>query len=189
MKQKSGSQIYLTDAMGENLVLLEVGVGFDTPDDHPFPRLKSWRGNHSNIQMIRLNLDDVAMPRRPADTRRNRNRRRSGMCDPTVIKCIKCRSGKFGLSGFSAKISPSGRARMMSNAEASQEDSAVERLIIPRSWNLLYRYNPGTIMTIEGTVIEILGYPATPFRVEARSPARNAPINAAAAGGILTRSD
>ena len=43
-------------------------------------------------------------------------------------------------------------------------------------------------MTIEGTVIEILGYPATPFRVEARSPARNAPINAAAAGGILTRS-
>lgn len=52
----------------------------------------------------------------------------------------------------------------------------------------MYKYSPGTIITIDGTVIEILGYPATPFRVEARIPAMNAPINAAAAGGKARRS-
>ena len=52
---------FLTDAMGENLVLLEVGVGFNTPTIIRFPFEKLAR-EHKNIQMIRLNLDDVAMP-------------------------------------------------------------------------------------------------------------------------------
>ena len=41
---------------------------------------------------------------------------------------------------------------------------------------------------MDGTVIEILGYPATPFKVEARIPAIKAPIKAAAAGGNAERS-
>lgn len=52
---------FLTDAMGENLVLLEVGVGFNTPTIIRFPFEKLAR-EHKNIQMIRWNLDDVAMP-------------------------------------------------------------------------------------------------------------------------------
>ena len=82
---------FLTDAMGENLVLLEVGVGFNTPTIIRFPFEKLAR-EHKNIQRTRCT--------------RNRNRRRSGMCDPTVIKCIKCSSGKFGLSGFVQKSVP-----------------------------------------------------------------------------------
>ena len=52
---------FLTDALGENLVLLEVGVGFNTPTIIRFPFEKLAR-EHKNIQMIRLNLDDAAMP-------------------------------------------------------------------------------------------------------------------------------
>ena len=95
---------FLTDAMGENLVLLEVGMGFNTPTIIRFPFEKLAR-EHKNIQMIRLNLDDVAMPE-DLDIRGIGIRRRSGMCDPTVIKCIKCSSGKFGLSGFVQKSVP-----------------------------------------------------------------------------------
>ena len=51
----------LRQAMGEILVLLEVGVGFNTPTIIRFPFEKLAR-EHKNIQMIRLNLDDVAMP-------------------------------------------------------------------------------------------------------------------------------
>ena len=39
-------------------------------------------------------------------------------------------------------------------------------------------------MTIEGTVREILGYPTLFLIRDARIPAVNAPMNAAAAGGI-----
>lgn len=39
------------------------------------------------------------------------------------------------------------------------------------------------MITIEGTVIDILGYPATPFTVEAKMPATKAPAKAATAGG------
>ena len=41
---------------------------------------------------------------------------------------------------------------------------------------------------MDGTVIDILGYPATPLSVEARIPAINAPIKAAAAGGKVKSS-
>lgn len=44
------------------------------------------------------------------------------------------------------------------------------------------------MITIDGTVIEIRGYPATPFNVDARIPAINAPIKAAVAGGREQRS-
>lgn len=44
------------------------------------------------------------------------------------------------------------------------------------------------MITIEGTVTDILGYPTLFFSRDARSPAVSAPINAAAAGGIFTRS-
>ena len=43
-------------------------------------------------------------------------------------------------------------------------------------------------MTIEGTVREILGYPTLFLIRDARIPAVNAPMNAAAAGGIADRS-
>lgn len=38
-------------------------------------------------------------------------------------------------------------------------------------------------MTIEGTVMDILGYPDLPFNKDARIPARKAPKNAQTAGG------
>ena len=44
------------------------------------------------------------------------------------------------------------------------------------------------MITIEGTVTDILGYPTLFFNRDARSPAVSAPINAAAAGGIFARS-
>ena len=44
------------------------------------------------------------------------------------------------------------------------------------------------MITIEGTVTDILGYPTLFFSRDARSPAVSAPINAAAAGGIFARS-
>ena len=44
------------------------------------------------------------------------------------------------------------------------------------------------MITIEGTVIDILGYPATPFTVEAKMPATKAPAKAATAGGKDARS-
>ena len=44
------------------------------------------------------------------------------------------------------------------------------------------------MMTIDGTVTDIPGYPTLFFSRDTRSPAVSAPINAAAAGGILVRS-
>ena len=44
-------------------------------------------------------------------------------------------------------------------------------------------YSPGTMITMDGTVIAILGYPVFPLIIEASSPAVNAPIKAAAAAG------
>ena len=52
---------FLTDVIGENLVLLEVGVGFNTPTIIRFPFEKLVR-EHKNIRMIRLNLADAAIP-------------------------------------------------------------------------------------------------------------------------------
>lgn len=44
-------------------------------------------------------------------------------------------------------------------------------------------YKPGTIITMDGTVMAILGYPVFPLIMEASSPAVNAPIKAATAAG------
>lgn len=44
-------------------------------------------------------------------------------------------------------------------------------------------YKPGTIITMDGTVIAILGYLVFPLIIEASSPAVSAPIKAAAAAG------
>ena len=44
-------------------------------------------------------------------------------------------------------------------------------------------YRPGTIITMDGTVMAILGYPVFPLIMEASSPAVSAPIKAAAAAG------
>ena len=44
------------------------------------------------------------------------------------------------------------------------------------------------MITIEGTVSEILGYPLLFLIKEASNPAVRAPINAAAAGGICVKS-
>lgn len=52
---------FLTDVIKENLVLLEVGVGFNTPTIIRFPFEKLVR-EHKNIRMIRLNLTDAAIP-------------------------------------------------------------------------------------------------------------------------------
>ena len=48
--------------------------------------------------------------------------------------------------------------------------------------------SPGTIMTMDGTVRDILGYPLFSLINEARSPAVRAPANAAAGAGIPVRS-
>ena len=52
---------YLSEAMDKKLVLLELGVGFNTPTiiRLPFERLVR---EHENISMIRLNLDQAIVP-------------------------------------------------------------------------------------------------------------------------------
>ena len=51
-------------------------------------------------------------------------------------------------------------------------------------YKLLYtRYSPGTIITIDGTVMEILGYPTILFNADASTPAATAPANAATGAG------
>ena len=52
-----------------------------------------------------------------------------------------------------------------------------------RLYIALYIYRPGTIITMDGTVMAILGYPVFPLIMEASSPAVSAPIKAAAAAG------
>ena len=48
-----------------------------------------------------------------------------------------------------------------------------------------YIYKPGTMITIEGTVIAILGKPILRLIIDASIPATKAPIKAATAGGTF----
>lgn len=52
---------YLSEAMDKNLVLLELGVGFNTPTIIRFPFEKLVR-EHDNISLIRLNLEQAVVP-------------------------------------------------------------------------------------------------------------------------------
>lgn len=52
---------FLTDNMNKNLVLLELGVGFNTPTIIRFPFENLVREN-KNISLIRLNLDEAVVP-------------------------------------------------------------------------------------------------------------------------------
>lgn len=52
---------YLEEAVNKKLVLLELGVGFNTPTIIRFPFEKLVREN-SNISLIRLNLDQAIVP-------------------------------------------------------------------------------------------------------------------------------
>ncbi len=60
-KQKSGSQIFLRMQWGRIWCYWKWACGFNTPTIIRFPFEKLAR-EHKNIQMIRLNLDDAAMP-------------------------------------------------------------------------------------------------------------------------------
>ena len=52
---------YLSEAMDKKLVLLELGVGFNTPTIIRFPFEKLVR-EHENIRLIRLNLEQAVVP-------------------------------------------------------------------------------------------------------------------------------
>ena len=52
---------YLSEAINEKLVLLELGVGFNTPTIIRFPFERLVR-DHDNISLIRLNLDQAVVP-------------------------------------------------------------------------------------------------------------------------------
>lgn len=52
---------FLTEAMDKKLVLLELGVGFNTPMIIKFPFEKLVR-EHENIKLIRLNLEQAVVP-------------------------------------------------------------------------------------------------------------------------------
>ena len=52
---------YLSEAIDKNLVLLELGVGFNTPTIIRFPFEKLVR-EHDNISLIRLNLEQAVVP-------------------------------------------------------------------------------------------------------------------------------
>ncbi len=52
---------YLSEAIDKKLVLLELGVGFNTPTIIRFPFEKLVR-EHDNISLIRLNLDQAVVP-------------------------------------------------------------------------------------------------------------------------------
>lgn len=53
---------FLSDAINEELVLLELGVGFNTPTIIRFPFEKLVR-EHDNISLIRLNLNQAVIPK------------------------------------------------------------------------------------------------------------------------------
>ena len=53
---------YLSDAIDKKLVLLELGVGFNTPTIIRFPFEKLVR-EHENISLIRLNLNQAVIPK------------------------------------------------------------------------------------------------------------------------------
>ena len=52
---------FVTNAMDSKLVLLELGVGFNTPTIIRFPFEKMTR-EHANITLIRLNLGQAVVP-------------------------------------------------------------------------------------------------------------------------------
>ena len=52
---------FVTNAMDSKLVLLELGVGFNTPTIIRFPFEKMTR-EHDNITLIRLNLNQAVIP-------------------------------------------------------------------------------------------------------------------------------
>lgn len=52
---------YLSEAINKKLVLLELGVGFNTPTIIRFPFEKLVR-EHDNISLIRLNLEQAVVP-------------------------------------------------------------------------------------------------------------------------------
>ena len=52
---------YLSEAMDKKLVLLELGIGFNTPTIIRFPFEKLVR-EHDNIRLIRLNLEQAVVP-------------------------------------------------------------------------------------------------------------------------------
>lgn len=52
---------FLSEAVNKKLVLLELGVGFNTPTIIRFPFEKLVR-EHENISLIRLNLEEAAVP-------------------------------------------------------------------------------------------------------------------------------
>ena len=54
---------FLSEAVDEKLVLLELGVGFNTPTIIRFPFEKLVR-EHENIRLIRLNLNQAVVPER-----------------------------------------------------------------------------------------------------------------------------
>lgn len=86
-----------------------------------------------------------------------------------------------------AQISPRGSIRIMSRAETSQV-AETSRDICPILYTARYRYRPGTMMTIDGTVTDILGYPLHFIKREAKSPAVIEPAKAATAAGQPDRS-
>ena len=51
----------MSEAVDKNLVLLELGVGFNTPTIIRFPFEKLVR-EHKNISLIRLNLNEAIVP-------------------------------------------------------------------------------------------------------------------------------
>ena len=86
-----------------------------------------------------------------------------------------------------AKIKPSGSARIMSIASVIQY-APLLRETTPMLYVARYRYNPGTMITIAGTVIDIREYPILPFERDASIPAVRAPAKAAIDGGQEARS-
>ena len=53
---------FLSDVIDKKLVLLELGVGFNTPTIIRFPFEKLVR-EHEDISLIRLNLDQAVIPK------------------------------------------------------------------------------------------------------------------------------
>lgn len=52
---------YLSECEDKNIVLLELGVGFNTPTIIRFP-FEKWIREHKNTCLIRLNLDEAVVP-------------------------------------------------------------------------------------------------------------------------------
>jgi hypothetical protein len=52
---------FLSEAVDKKLVLIELGVGFNTPTIIRFPFEKLTR-EHENVKLVRLNLDQAIVP-------------------------------------------------------------------------------------------------------------------------------